>query len=597
MHDTVIAPGGTDLDVDVRNLTRVEGEGSLRLRVRGGVVESAKLEIFEAPRYFERLVVGRTIDEVIDIVARICGICPVAYQMTAVHAVEARRRDRGRPGRPRPPSAALLRRVDREPRPAHLLAALPGLPGLPERARPGPRPPDAVEAWAAAEERRQRDRRELIGGRAIHPVSVRVGGFSRVRPSRRDPRPARRPRGGARHRPRDHRPRRRPPTADVRREARLVALRHAADYPMNHGRIVSNDGLDIPATAGRRCSRRARWLVARAPGRRARRASPIFSVRRPGSPLTRTSSTRARPRRWRAPVSATDRGAKPYRSIVARAVELVHAVAEAIDIIDAYEPPASAIVPGRPGRRRGMGDRSAARPAVPALTSSTSEGRVPTARIVPPTSQNQAAIEADLALFAPTVLDRPTGRDDPSARAADPELRPLHQLCHALPRSAGGGPVMNTLLDVEPVVRRPGLVEPLDGIDSTPQTHVEVLACGAPDRGDDGAAADRRGTARRRAAAGRANAHRRSARHRRPAGRAEGRWRRRGRHRPWRRSGLDRRDPLQWARRTGSGDPAPFVARPVDPRDDRGRLDHPRTSAAWVASSPSAASISAWERR
>ncbi len=89
MHDTVVAPGGTDLTVDVRNLTRVEGEGSLHLRVRDGAVESARLEIFEAPRYFERLVVGRTMDEVIDIVARICGICPVAYQMTAVHAAEA----------------------------------------------------------------------------------------------------------------------------------------------------------------------------------------------------------------------------------------------------------------------------------------------------------------------------------------------------------------------------------------------------------------------------------------------------------------------------------------------------------------------------
>ena len=80
-----------------QDLTRVEGEGSLRLRVRDGEVVEAQLAIFEAPRYFERLVVGRTPDEVIDIVARICGICPVAYQMTRGPRVRGRCRRRGRP--------------------------------------------------------------------------------------------------------------------------------------------------------------------------------------------------------------------------------------------------------------------------------------------------------------------------------------------------------------------------------------------------------------------------------------------------------------------------------------------------------------------
>ena len=126
---------------EVEGLTRVEGEGSLRLVVKDGEVVEAHLGIFEAPRYFERLVRGRTPDEVLDIVARICGICPVAYQMSAVHAFEAARGHRGRPRRPRPASPALLRRVDREPRPPRLLPPRPRLPGLRERHRAGPRPP------------------------------------------------------------------------------------------------------------------------------------------------------------------------------------------------------------------------------------------------------------------------------------------------------------------------------------------------------------------------------------------------------------------------------------------------------------------------
>src|SRR5688500_3176792 len=92
MHDgdTTTEAGGTEETTRyaVRQLTRVEGEGRLELSVRDGAVTEAHLEIFEAPRYFERLVVGRDGNEVIDIVARICGICPVAYQMSAVHAFE-----------------------------------------------------------------------------------------------------------------------------------------------------------------------------------------------------------------------------------------------------------------------------------------------------------------------------------------------------------------------------------------------------------------------------------------------------------------------------------------------------------------------------
>ena len=86
MHGTNLV--STERRFEVAGITRVEGEGSLRLVVRDGRVEEARLAIFEAPRYFERLVVGRTPDEVLDIVARICGICPVAYQMSAVHAFE-----------------------------------------------------------------------------------------------------------------------------------------------------------------------------------------------------------------------------------------------------------------------------------------------------------------------------------------------------------------------------------------------------------------------------------------------------------------------------------------------------------------------------
>ena len=235
---------GGDLRFQVENLTRVEGEGSLHLRVRDGVVEEAHLEIFEAPRYFEALVVGRTPNEVIDIVARICGICPVAYQMSAVHAFEDLF------GVEVDPQVRALRRllycaewIESHALHIYLLHA-PDFLGY----------PSAVEL--------ARDHRELVadglrlkkagnhllatlGGRPIHPVSVRVGGFSRM-PSRSELLALRPSLAEALALSLA--------TVDVavgldapefEREPRLVSLRHPTEYPLNDGRIVSSDGVDL----------------------------------------------------------------------------------------------------------------------------------------------------------------------------------------------------------------------------------------------------------------------------------------------------------------------------------------------------------------
>ena len=368
MHDAVIAPGGTDLDVDVRNLTRVEGEGSLHLRVREGAVESARLEIFEAPRYFERLVVGRSMDEVIDIVARICGICPVAYQMTAVHAAEAAF------GIEVDPATVALRRLLYcgewiESHALHIyLLHLPDLLGLPERSRPGATRQDDRRGWASAEARRQRASSPgSAGAPSIRCPFVSAGSrgssaatrSARCAPtsSRRSTSPKRRSSSSqASSRPRSE------------REARLVALRDAAEYPMNHGRIVSNDGLDIPATAWETMfeERQVAWSHA------------LQATGRDGQPYLLGPSSRVtldgdqlHPRAVAA-LERLDLGDRiahePNWSIAARAVELVHAVAEAIDIIDAYEQPARAIVPWTP--RAGVAawaTEAPARHVVPAL--------------------------------------------------------------------------------------------------------------------------------------------------------------------------------------------------------------------------------------
>ncbi len=75
--------------IKVDPLARVEGEGTLIVHMDGNVLRDVQLKIFEPPRFFEAFLRDRSFMEAPDITARICGICPVAYQMSSVQALEA----------------------------------------------------------------------------------------------------------------------------------------------------------------------------------------------------------------------------------------------------------------------------------------------------------------------------------------------------------------------------------------------------------------------------------------------------------------------------------------------------------------------------
>jgi sulfhydrogenase subunit alpha len=77
-----------DRTLAAAGLARVEGEGAMYVRVGDGLVEEVRLDIYEPPRFFEAFLVGRSYAEPPDITARICRICPVAYQTSACQAIE-----------------------------------------------------------------------------------------------------------------------------------------------------------------------------------------------------------------------------------------------------------------------------------------------------------------------------------------------------------------------------------------------------------------------------------------------------------------------------------------------------------------------------
>jgi coenzyme F420-reducing hydrogenase alpha subunit len=404
---TATDPRVREMEITVGQLTRVEGEGRLHLAVAADGSVAAQLRIFEAPRYFEQLVVGRTPDEVLDIVARICGICPVAYQMSGVHAFESLA------GVEIDPEVRRLRRLLYcgewiESHALHIfLLHAPDFLGY----------PSALDMAADHRELVERGLRMkklgnrivgIVGGRAIHPVSVRVGGFSRA------------PREGELE---ELRAPLREALADaeatvawaagldtpqVDRDTRLVSLRHPAEYPMSDGRIVSSDGIDLAPGAWREA-----FHEVQVPWSNALQARSDDGVPYLLGPAARVvlAADQLHPRAAAAleatGLSLNELRRNVFRSIVARGVELVHALAEASEIVERYRRPARPAEPWEPRAGVAAWATEAPRGLLFHHYELDAEGHVRAAQIVPPTSQNQAAIEHDLELFAPSVLDQP----------------------------------------------------------------------------------------------------------------------------------------------------------------------------------------------
>lgn len=391
--------------IKVSQLARVEGEGALRLDIRGGRVTRAELRIFEPPRYFEAFLRGRDCREAPDITARICGICPVAYQMSAVQAVEDAL------GIEVPAALRALRRllycgewIESHGLHVYLLHApdFLGYPGAIEMARDHPH---AVERGLKLKQTGNA-LLTLLGGREIHPVNVRVGGFFKA-PRPADLRalldPLRVARDAALETVRwvagfDF--------PDCERDYCLVALRSPDEYPMAAGRIVSSDGLDIAVEQfGEHFEEYQVRHSTALHGRR--RGAGHYLV----GPLARYALNHDRlgalAREAAAGAGLDGSCRNPWRSIIVRAVELVQACDEAIGLIERYDPPAAPAIEAPLRAGVGHGCTEAPRGLLYHRYAIDADGLITSALIVPPTAQNQPTIEQDLAVYAGDWLDLP----------------------------------------------------------------------------------------------------------------------------------------------------------------------------------------------
>jgi coenzyme F420-reducing hydrogenase alpha subunit len=412
----------TGRTIRVETLARVEGEGSLYIKIAGDRVADVKLKIYEPPRFFEAFLRGRHYSEAPDITARICGICPIAYQMSAIHAIERAL------GIRIDPATRLLRRlfycgewIESHTLHVYMLHA-PDFLGFPD-----------VIAMAGAHrgvvEKALRLKKignrivTLLGGREIHPVSAAVGGFYKT-PTKRQLREL---------------------VADLEwalqasletvqwtagldfpafeQDYEFVALRHPDEYPFNEGRLVSNRGLDIDVAAyedhfAEHHVKHSNALHSVIEDRGSYLVGPLARFNLNFDKLPSVAQEAALQVKLKPPVK------NPFRSIMVRAVELVFACAEALRVIGEYEPSAAPRVEAPQRAGTGQAITEAPRGILYHRYALDDQGLIVTAKIVPPTSQNQKRIEDDLRDYAARLVawpqDEATWKCEQAIRNYDP---------------------------------------------------------------------------------------------------------------------------------------------------------------------------------
>ena len=387
-------------------LARVEGEGGMLVKLKGDEVADVKLRIYEPPRFFEALLRGRPFTEAPDITARICGICPVAYQMSSSQAMEEIC------GVEIPPRIQALRRllycgewIESHALHVYMLHA-PDFLGYTSAIELAADAPEVVEKALRMKKLGNRIM-TVVGGREVHPINVRVGGWYKA------------------------------PTAselaalvpeiewmrdaavetvawaatldfpDFEQDYEFVALDQPGLYPIDFGRrLVSNKGLDIDISEFYEHVEESHVEHSNALHAHLKERGTYLV-----GPLARYALFRDR-LSTAALVAAEQAGLEevvrnPFKSIVVRAVELVEAAEEALRIVRGYQPPEPPFVECVPTAGVGHGCTEAPRGILYHRYEIAEDGAIVDAKIVPPTSQNQAQIEDDLLRFVTKHVSLP----------------------------------------------------------------------------------------------------------------------------------------------------------------------------------------------
>ena len=388
--------------IKVDYLARVEGEGGLLVKVSGDKVTDVKFNIFEPPRFFEAFLRGRHYSEAPDITARICGICPVAYQMSSVHAMEYAF------GITIDEQLRALRRLLYcgewiESHALHIfLLHAPDFLGYADAIQMAKDHSPIVQMGLKIK-KIGNDIVNLIGGREIHPINVRVGGFYKLPTKQELQTLVEQLKWAVDACVQTVKFVAKLPFPKFERQYEYVALYHEKEYPFSEGGLISNKGLNINIHEYENHFieehvSHSNALHSILKERGAYFVGPLARYNLNFDKLTPTAKNAAK-------AAGIEKGTNnPFKGIIVRSVEMLYACEEALRIIKDYEMPERAVVDIKPKPGTGYGCTEAPRGILYHRYRLDEQGIILDAKIIPPTSQNQKTIEQDLREFVPPRL-------------------------------------------------------------------------------------------------------------------------------------------------------------------------------------------------
>jgi coenzyme F420-reducing hydrogenase alpha subunit len=391
--------------IEVPALARVEGEGGLYIGLENGKAVEIRLDIYEPPRFFEGFLKDRFLQEVPDITARICGICPVAYQMSSAYALE------NALGIKTPPQVRALRRlmycgeyIESHALHIYLLQA-PDMLGKQSALELAADAPEVVKN-ALRLKKIGNDLLKAIGGRSVHPVNVCVGGFYSW--------------------PDEKALRNLLPDLEWGLNAALetvkfaltlpypyleidyefVALHHPDEYGVIEGDVLSSNGRKLSIAEYENGYieehvRHSNALHSRTVDNNTYLVGPLARLNLNHEQLLPKAKQALKESGIQLPLK------NPYKSLIARAIELVHFYEEAIQLVKNYKPSGPAHVELKLREGEGAGATEAPRGLLYHRYKIDGNGMIQFAKITPPTAQNLPRIEADLFALTPRIVKMP----------------------------------------------------------------------------------------------------------------------------------------------------------------------------------------------
>ncbi len=394
-------------NIEEENISRVEGHGDLIINVKDSKIEKLQLKIPESPRFFEAMLVGRKWDEPSHITSRICGICSVAHTYASIKATEA--------AMGIVPSEKIIKLrklifhhecVQSNTLHVYFLAA-PDFFGVGSAISLVETHPEVVNI-ALRLKKMANDMVRIIGGRAVHPITTVVGGFTKI------------PNMEEMQQMKDMLNSIYPDLEatlgvlktldlpDFERETEYMSITDPVDYALYDGDIKSSDGwtiddqqyLDkinekvVEHSTGKHC-----WA-----SRDAYMVGALARFNNNYEQLSDRSKEYAQELGLKAPCYNT------FMNNIAQFVEIAHSVDDSIRIIDELMEegftPDEAMVEFAPKAGRGVGVVEAPRGLLIHDYTYNDEARVEKANLIIPTNMNYANVEKDLEVLVSQVMDK-----------------------------------------------------------------------------------------------------------------------------------------------------------------------------------------------